>query len=68
MNTDERDAITEYDEWERRLIMEEVEKEDGRTMQQIELDVGNVTRPAYLLILKLLNSRQAGSSPLRSKP
>ena len=68
MTTEEHDAISEYDEWERRLIMEEVEKEDGRTMQQIELDVGNVTRPAYLLILKLLNSKQVGLSPLRSKP
>ena len=68
MNTDERDAIDSYDEWEQRLIMREVEKNDGRTQAQIELDVGNVTRPAYLLILKLLNSKQVGLSPLRSKP
>lgn len=57
MTTEDSDAIQEYDEWERKLIIAEFEKNDGRTQEQIEEDVGNVTRPAYLLIVKLINSR-----------
>ena len=54
--------LEEYDIMERKLILEEHEKRDGRSAEEINEAVKKTTLPVYLALVRSLNQDGATST------